>query len=104
MQKQDGNKDSLGVWTLLLVTAFPVLIWAGYVLSDLWQWFIVPVFHLPPMSAAEAAGVMMISGMLFRRSESGQRTASEVATLQAATVLLSAYVWAAGWILSKMAG
>lgn len=35
----------------------------GYVLSVLWRWFIVPVFHLPVLSIVQAIGISMVVTM-----------------------------------------
>lgn len=50
-----------------LITLFLGLIvgpiWAGYVLSVLWGWFLVPL-HLPAVTVAEAIGISLTIGML----------------------------------------
>ena len=38
----------------------------GYVLSMMWGWFIVPVFHLPTLSIVQAIGVGMVVSFLVR--------------------------------------
>lgn len=39
-------------------------LWGGYVLTVLWAWFIVPTFHLPPLSLVAAIGMSMVIGYL----------------------------------------
>lgn len=41
------------------------IMWSGYVLSIVWGWFIVPIFHLPPLTVAQAISVSLVFG-LFR--------------------------------------
>ena len=46
----------------------PIIIFAGYVLSVLWTWFIVGIFHLSPISVVEATGlVITVSLLTFHR-------------------------------------
>ncbi|MBU4347936.1 hypothetical protein KJ671_00275 [Patescibacteria group bacterium] len=40
------------------------MILRGYVLSVLWGWFIVPVFHLPELTLAVAIGIAMIMSII----------------------------------------
>jgi len=39
-------------------------LWRGYVLTVLWGWFIVPVFHLPALGIVVAIGIAMVVGFL----------------------------------------
>lgn len=39
-------------------------IWSGYILSVLWAWFVVPVFHLPPLSIPFAIGIGSVIRLL----------------------------------------
>ena len=36
----------------------------GYVLTWLWLWFIVPVFHLPELGIVQAIGISAVVGFL----------------------------------------
>ena len=50
---------------ILLILSLPVLlalsaIWRGFVLSILWDWFMVPYFALPPLSLALAIGIGLV--------------------------------------------
>jgi|SRR5579872_982799 len=45
-------------WTATIVTSLVVsAVLNGYALSILWRWFIVPVFHAPPLAIPEAIGI-----------------------------------------------
>jgi hypothetical protein len=46
----------------VLITGFALL--DAIVLSTLWGWFIVPVFHLPALGLAAALGVSVVWGWL----------------------------------------
>ncbi len=45
----------------------PAALWNGLALSILWGWFIVPVFSLPALSVASAAGVSLFFHALSAR-------------------------------------
>ncbi len=53
------------------LAGFAVVVCGGfmsaYVLTQLWEWFIVPAFGLPSMSFVAAFGIMLISGLLSVR-------------------------------------
>lgn len=45
---------------ILLVLDIAFFLWQGFVISTLWSWFVIPTFHLPPLPAAVAAGLIAI--------------------------------------------
>ena len=45
-----------------LLLTIPSVIFGGYTLATLWSWFITPKFGLPPLSIAEAVGIMLVAG------------------------------------------
>jgi len=45
-------------------------IWAGYVLSVLWSWFVVPSLHVPTISVAVAIGFALVVRFLAPSSSS----------------------------------
>ena len=53
-----------GVGTVALMAVGAIL--DGWVLSILWGWFMVPVFHLPPLTIAPAIGIALMTGLLTR--------------------------------------
>lgn len=55
-----------GLGGLIAIHAFIVFssIFDGYVLCLLWQWFIVPVFHLPTLSIPYAIGLALVVSYL----------------------------------------
>ena len=52
----------------LLVLVLPLLVlssvWRGYVLTILWAWFVVPVFHLPALGIVTAIGISLVVSFL----------------------------------------
>lgn len=58
--KTDAEKKAgcyLAIISLLLMV--PSIIWKGYVLTVLWQWFMVPTFALPVLRLPAAIGVAL---------------------------------------------
>ena len=39
-------------------------LWRGFVLTQLWSWFIVPIFHAPHLALVPAIGVALVVGFL----------------------------------------
>lgn len=50
----------------LLIIPLLVLssVWRGYVLTILWVWFVVPVFHLPALGIVTAIGISLVVSFL----------------------------------------
>lgn len=66
----------IGIWALSSI-------WSGYVLSVLWGWFIVPTFHLPPLSVVTAIGIAIVVSYLTHqidRDDDKKREWSETFT------------------------
>ncbi len=59
----------LGIGSSILATMTIIitliLILNGFVLSKLWEWFIVTIFDVPVISISLAIGFLMISGLFF---------------------------------------
>ncbi len=48
------------------------VIWSGFVLSQLWVWFIVPVFHAPQLTIPIAIGISMTVSYLTRQLDTAK--------------------------------
>lgn len=46
----------------IFVIGIPITMLGGVVLSDLWRWFIVPIFHLPTFNFMQAVGIAYVAG------------------------------------------
>lgn len=53
----------IGGFTGLVALIALSSIWRGFVLTKLWLWFVVPQFHLLPLSIPVAIGLSLIAGM-----------------------------------------
>ena len=72
--KNDSKDDSL--YTLLtLVVAVPLAAWAGFVLSVVWAWFIVPL-GVPAVGMWHAAGIKLTVGWLTQTISPDDRRSS----------------------------
>lgn len=59
---------------MLVGTLVPSLLVYGYVLSHLWDWFVVPLFGLPALGMAAAIGLSMVTTYM----SSGRRNGREI--------------------------
>lgn len=59
---------------VLLLGGFGIMsisaVWHGYVLTKLWAWFIVPIFHLPVLTIAPAIGIVIVLNFLTKTDTS----------------------------------
>jgi hypothetical protein len=65
-----------GIVTFFLIWAIGSL-WSGYVLTVLWMWFVVPTFHLPPLSVAAAIGLAIVIGYLTHQIDMNSQNKEE---------------------------
>jgi len=54
----------LGVVVLIGVFTLAIALLHGFVLMQLWGWFVVPVFGAPSLSLVEAMGIALVVGYL----------------------------------------
>ena len=79
----------------------------GYVLKILWGLFIVPVFHLPTLTIAQAIGISIVVGMFTRRSSSSKKDGSnendkkKILTAFAEVFLMPFLALGIGWIVHQ---
>lgn len=69
--------------TLITVAAMAVTsIWSGFVLTKLWIWFIVPIFHLPVLTIVPAIGLCIVVSYLTTQAPAAkdERDGKEKAT------------------------
>lgn len=73
-------------------------IFNAYVLSVLWQWFIVSTFALPAIGTAQAVGLCMIVGYMTKQYVEDGRKFSDQVALMLAKPALFLFI---GWIVTK---
>lgn len=75
--------------------AYSVLAY-GFVISQLWAWFIVPLFGLPALGLVEAYGVALVASLIVSHIPKGDADGKWWAS-----VLLRPWiVLAVGWVLT----
>lgn len=57
---QDDKLDGCVFGGALLLAQPLFAVWEGYAISVLWGWFVVPVFHAPPLHLAQAIGLDLV--------------------------------------------
>ena len=62
---------------IVAVTSALTSIWGGFVLTKLWIWFIVPVFHLPALTLVPAIGLCFVVSYLTHQYQHGGDDRSE---------------------------
>lgn len=65
-QKANSGMSCLASFCYLLL-ALPGAMWEGFVLSLLWAWFMVPVFHAPTITVAQAMGLDLLINLIITR-------------------------------------
>lgn len=55
---------------LIALVSFVTSVWSGYVLSVVWGWLVVPIFHLQPIGILGAVTLSLIVGFLTRQDTS----------------------------------
>lgn len=84
---------------LLNLIAGVLAIWEGFVVSVLWGWFMVPMFHLPPMRIPYAIGIALLVGMLVHRTRK-EGDEPETAMVIAYGIVVPLVCLGFGWIAS----
>jgi hypothetical protein len=95
--------NSIGCLTYLLVFPFVVLL-RGFVLVQLWSWFIVPVFELKPLRIVYAIGIMLIITYVMpnrNRRETRDNELSQAMRDIFGTILMAVLTLSFGWIVSR---
>ena len=49
---------------VMIAIVFILAVWQGFVLSQLWAWYIVPHFHLQPLPIVVAWGISLMASCL----------------------------------------
>ena len=94
---------ALGALTLVVTAVVVGVTVRGWVLATMWVWFIVPIFHLPPLTIPQAIGVSMVLALLTKDTTSNAadtRSTTEKWAHAGATILVAPVVTLGlGWIV-----
>ena len=75
---------------LIAAVVFITAVWRGWVLSVVWGWLVVPIFHLAPISILGAVTMSLIVGFLTQHSTN---CAKDPDTSQAAHLFSSGVIY-----------
>lgn len=99
-----GLSSCVGLILLFVVSAVGGSIIGGWVLSVMWEWFIVPTFDAPRLSIPVAIGISMVAGMLTHQraksvDDKSSNTSSVVSELLSITVITPLLTLFVAWIV-----
>jgi hypothetical protein len=73
MATESDKMIAVGFSVAFVAVLIPLTaLYHGFVISTLWRWFAVPLFAAPSVTAAQAAGLVMLAGM-FRLRLTGKQ-------------------------------
>ena len=98
------KEPSGGMLGILLLLAAPLMIWQAHAVAVMWEWFVVPLWDLAPISTPEALGLVLLSGLVRFRNSKSDADDEEVKRLIKNAVLHPAFTLCAGWIVMKWIG
>lgn len=88
--KDEESRSELAVGCVTMLIALVVgCVLNGFVLAKLWGWFVVPVFHLPTLGAAQAIGLSFIVRVFNGASPTERKTDEKFSALVAKLVVVS---------------
>lgn len=87
---------------VILVVFSPLLtILNGWVLTKLWDWFVVPTFGLPVLGLAAGCGIALIVKFLTHQTTNNEKDIATFLSKSAANSIANSLVFlAVGWIIS----
>lgn len=93
---------SFGYFMAMVLILVLGMLWAGYVLSILWAWFMVPAFGLPAISIPLALGIALIVSYLTREitTDRTDKPYAEMLAFKAVIATLKPFfALITGWII-----
>lgn len=100
MSELDKNLlGCIGIPLSIIILMVVGSIMGGWALSTMWGWFIVPIFELPTLTIAQAAGVSCVAG-LFRTVKVNQESNDNdfvVTIAKSVGVVVFVNLFAVGW-------
>jgi len=76
--------------------------WAGYVLTILWEWFVVPLFGLPHLTIPAALGLSLVVGYMTKdgqQMKTGENFGGAVFKALLGLLLKPAVALGVGWVI-----
>jgi hypothetical protein len=95
--------EKFGKFMTIILAAILSPIINGFVLLKLWTWFIIPIFHLEPLTLVQSIGLVFICNfILYQRNPKEDKDEFWNTILELIITTLSAAITAllCGWIVS----
>lgn len=85
----------------LLAYVFFCFLFSGFVITELWAWFVVPIFSVKPLVIAQALGLSLFTGYvcgnMHRHSHDERTNDIKMGVL----IVIPALVWCLGWVIKS---
>lgn len=113
-KKNVNNKYTIGYFlgiVLFFILFISLIIYGifayGFVAMKLWAWFIVPVFHLDPLSILQCAGIITLTRLIIKDDIKSYTNTNEKTTKESVieTIGVLLFPWATlltGYIIFKL--
>lgn len=73
----------------------------GWALTYLWDWFVVPIFHLPHLSIAYAAGLGLVISYLTHQGDYAKEEDNAAMQRVVNTLLQPPFAVGIGWVIHQ---
>lgn len=102
MKDEDRVASCVGLVSISLVALVFAALVDGYTLSQMWSWFVSPIFQVPQLTIPYAIGISLIVSMLTYRKPNESDKKKEIAELIGeliGTTLTPLFFLGAGWVV-----
>jgi hypothetical protein len=101
--KTENVLSCIGLIALVIIAPLFSALTEGFVLTKLWEWFIVPIpmFHAASLSLISAMGICLIIGMLTHQTEKTKddRETSEKVIAMVMSIIVKPFIFLFfGWL------
>ena len=77
----------------------------GWAISNLWEWFIVPTFHLQPLSVVQAIGLSMVVSYMSHTyvdtPEREESAAAKIGRVIGMAIFRPVFAVGFGWVIHQ---
>ena len=96
-----GCVAALVIGATIVATITITTILNGLVLSVLWGWFMVPLLGLPPLTAVQAIGIILVVALLTHQVQPNQKNGQEDPLISVLLIIFAkpAMFLLMGWIV-----
>ena len=100
----DKIRKTLGEFAVALLCAAGLIFLKGIILVDLWEWFIIPIFNVKPLTFLSALGLTMFVSFTTskgykKKDKSIQGNITSIAKWGLNNALYMLTAWGLAWII-----